>query len=218
MYKSKPTEKKSTPLTIFNIHFDNSPRQWNCEIYYILSIDPGSSNLGIRLESRHAATGEIQTVKTDQTSITCGSDGTEFRPEMIVETTRLIESYASWFPYLHFVLIEHQMSIGFINVRISQHIITLFSLYLRNLPNRPYLIEQSAFIKHRELFSPPGLNRNALKKWTCEKAKEMLKERNDVATLGYIQSLGKLAQRDLCDVICMIEGFWRYTQREGIIW
>lgn len=172
--------------------------------HQIVSIDPGIKNYAIRIEKRVNET--VTTIVMDKFSIQTDS--------IICKTyqmlTDFLNKYKEFYDYCDLIIIEKQLPKNYKAVRISQHTITYFSIYLFNKPLLPMIIELDPKIKNKVLNIPKNIKSKQLKIWSVNKAKELLIQRNDYNGIKILNNFKK--QDDLSDAICQIEAFFLYLK------
>lgn len=207
------TPKTQQPLKRpANIYFFHSKplslRQWSFPLR-IISIDPAIKNLAIRVEERGQRNGNeiIQTLLFEKITL----DSSDEMSGLYLSLTHYLDQHLNLFMTCHLILIERQLPINYRSVRVSQHLISYFSLLLRDSPLLPALLEIDPRLKGRQLESPPYLTDRGLKKWAVEKAQEILQERGDQKALTIIHRERK--KDDLSDTVVQIEAFLQYFSK-----
>lgn len=193
--------KVGEPYCIFNFHDKESPKIKNKNII-ICSIDPGIVNTAIYVLCYNLKTKEQKSMHLSKHSFNDDN-------WVISMTKQLsnIEDEKNLFSLCHFIVIESQMSFNYDATKLAQAILTLLGTMTRNKNNRPLIIELSSQCKTKILGCLPrttGEDKNAYKrrykKWSVEKALEILTENEDTEYLEFIRSERK--KDDLGDAIC----------------
>jgi len=135
----------------------------------------------------------------------------------------LLDSYENYWNQCDYFIIEQQMSFGKKNnilaLKIGQHCWSYFSIkFNSNQKKYSNIIEFPAYYKTQILGSKKDIikTKNGIikyksidkpkrKKWSIEKALEILSIRNDNDTIKFIKSQKK--KDDLADVICQLQAF-----------
>jgi len=110
----------------------------------------------------------------------------------------------SYIDEINMIIIERQMVENYKMTRCAQCVITYFLMKLKNKPLIPLILEVQPSLKSRQLNAPPDLNKRGIKKWAIRKARELLKNRNDIKGLNIFEAAGK-KQDDLADTLVQIE-------------
>ena len=122
-----------------------------------LSIDPGTKNFALRIETRYfdgRIIGEIM-MKPDFTN----DDNLSVCP-LYNLVIAFLEQFSDWFSTIDVVIIERQLPINYKMVRMSQHLI---SYCLIRIPSA-HILEIDSTIKTKELEAPPRLDKREVKK------------------------------------------------------
>ncbi len=207
--KAEQTDK--SPLTHYWVHTipiaDRQPR-WTQDYHQFVSIDPGINNIGFRVERRYL-TGRIITVMKGETPCFDLIKPDSSRPEYKVlndlyhQITSYLLAFLQVFHESHIFLIERQPPVNYMSVRVSQHILSFFSIYLRDSVLLPSIYEVDPKMKGQILNAPPNLNHNGLKKWSVEYGIQLLRARNDHVALDILAK--ETRKHDKTDVIVQIE-------------
>jgi hypothetical protein len=217
----KKTPKGEMPdknlFTIFNPHTrDLNERQWTQGYYQVVSIDPAVKNMGFRIERRYPDGRILPLAYTRRNFFVAPPVDDAGKPvveaSMVYETyelaTRFLDEFEPMFMQSHIVIIERQVPQNYKAVRFSQHIISYFTLKLKNNPLLPIIVEVDNKLKSRQLGAPRGIGERQVKMWLVEKAKELLQMRQDTWSLNLLTKERK--KDDLADVICQVEAFFSY--------
>lgn len=185
-------------------------RKWNQDYYQVLSIDPGKiKNFSYRIEKRYHNGKIIPIVfdKIDFESIT--QEGITTINNSYQVLTDFLNKYNKFYDDCHFFIIEKQLPNNYQAVRVSQHVISYFSIMLHNKPLLPAIVEVDSRLKGKYLGAPKGLGDKQLKTWSIEKGRYLLTLRNDTFSLQVLDCF-KNKQDDLCDTVCQIEALMVY--------
>jgi hypothetical protein len=217
----KKTPKRELPdknlFTIYNPHSrDVNQRSWTQGYYQVVSVDPAVNNMGFRIERRYRDGRIVPLAYTRQNFYVAPPVDAEGKPMveagMVYETyelvTRFLDEFTSMFQESHIFIIERQMPQNYKAVRFSQHIITYFTLRLKDAPLLPLIVEVDNKLKSRQMGAPRGIGERQVKTWLIEKAKELLAMREDTWSLNLLTKERK--RDDLADVVCQIEAFFSY--------
>ena len=213
-----PKSEKWKKLPLVNHHIHNislTERNWK-DFRRIVSIDPGGlrrelRSFALRIEKRPMNSGPIEMEVFEVVKFTHPSDEklkAESSSELYKRVNNFLDKYYEYFIQSHVIIIEQQMHVNYQSIRIMQHVITYFSLMLRNTKLLPMLIEIDNKLKTKELNSPPNLNENGIKKWSIELAEQLLILRNDQESLNILKQAKK--KDDLADSILQSEALCRY--------
>ena len=115
-------------------------------------------------------------------------------------------------PYLHVldaILIEQQMRENTMARQAMQHTICYSMVNCCTFSNLPFIMEIDPKLKTKLLNAPKGLNETAYKKWTVEKAINILEQREDSGSLQKIRNSRK--KDDLAD--SLLQGLWFLKER-----
>jgi hypothetical protein len=232
-YKAPTTHKQ--PYTIFNPH--DGPAPWGLktiiesalspsaagspqnqiESYiYIMSVDPGIRNCGVRIEQRRLVNDILVHVNTimmvrinfnENDPLEHTDPETQvFQTAYYTRSTNILDNYLPYIIQCQYILIESQLPINYSMVRMSQHLITYLSIRVKNTGNRPLIIEIDPHLKSRLLNAPTKMSKPQLKKWCRQKALDILFARNDMAGHDAIIKAGK--GDDMGDTVCQCEAWW----------
>lgn len=200
---SKSQQSLKRPCNIYFLHSKPlSLRQWSFPLR-IISIDPAIKNLAIRVEERRENI-SIQTLLFKRINL----DPDDEMTNIYLSLTNFLDLHLDLFMTCHLILIERQLPINYRSVRVSQHLISYFSLRLKDSPLLPALLEIDPRLKGRQLEAPPYLTDRGLKKWAVEKAQDILQQRGDDEALEILRRERK--KDDLSDTIVQIEAFIQY--------
>jgi len=207
----KSQEPDKSLHTIYYPHsIPHTKRNWNQDYYQILSIDPGKiKNFSYRIERRYH-NGKIVPIvfdKNDFESITQEGETTINNSYQVL--TEFLNKYSKFYDDCHFFIIEKQLPINYQAVRVSQHVISYFSIILYNKSLLPAIIEVDSRLKGKYLGAPKGIGDKQLKTWSIEKGRYLLTLRNDTFSLQVLDHF-KNKQDDLCDTVCQIEALMVY--------
>lgn len=209
---AKSQKPDTAPYTLYNPHHkDLNSRKWNPDYLRICSIDPAPDNCAVRVETRPKHAG-VQDFITCQLFTKVG-----FREEVSTEGYNLIyqtitnffDSHLALLKTCHLIVMERQqVPENYRSTRIGQHILSYILFRLSDAPLLPIIMELDPKLKGKRLGAPP-LNYNGLKKWSTEKATELLTRRQDEYSLGILTTF-KTKKDDLSDTVCQIEALFDY--------
>lgn len=214
----KSQQEDKTPYTLYNPHTPNlhnlNNSKWG-EIIRVISIDPGTVNLCIRVEERPFNRNikyipktyfyEKIHMKKEELELTEGNENKYY--------SRFLEIFnANWnlFKTCHIVIMERQLPWNYKAVRISQHILTYFMIHLKDLPQYPLIFEINSTLKSKQL-GAKHLNSHAIKSWSVDFARDILVSRNDQFALNILNKKGA-KKDDLADTVTQIEAFFSYMK------
>lgn len=197
--------------TIYYPHtIPHTERKWDQGYYEILSIDPGKiKNFSFRIEKRYHNGKIIPLVfdKIDFESII--QEGTTTINNSYQVLTEFLNKYSKFYDDCHFFVIEKQLPVNYPAVRVSQHVISYFSIMMHNKPLLPAIVEIDSRLKGLYLGAPKGIGDKQLKTWSVEKGRYLLTLRNDTFSLQVLDFF-KNKQDDLTDTVCQIEALMVY--------
>jgi hypothetical protein len=204
-------EKNKNPYSELNPHTLEAPIMRTKDIIIITSIDPGIVNCGIY-------TSAYDTIKKTHKSIYLNKINFTGSSNCLVEAINIfdkLELENKLFSSSHYIIIESQMTVNYSLVRMGQHIISYLLTRLRDMGNRPLIIEISSQAKTKTLECPKGLSKYQYKKWCADKAIDLLKKRNDKDEDNYIYLLENAKKKDdMSDVICQYYAMISYLEGE----
>ena len=184
---------------------------------FIISIDPGTVNLCIRVERRpalydeEANPNEIKTLffnKYDLNKYFANENNNNDTYVLLID--KLDEWIKEFLPIVHIVIIERQLPKNYKAVRISQCLIDYFIFRLKKSNKYPLIIELQPKVKSKELKAPKHLNDRGIKLWSIDEAMSLLKIRGDQYAIDCIESSPKSKKDDLADTVTQIEAFFSY--------
>ena len=217
----KSQEPDKSLHTIYYPHtIPHTERKWTQDYYQILSIDPGKfKNFSYRIERRYH-NGKIIPIVFDKIDFqNISQEGTTTINNSYQVLTEFLNKYNKFYNDCHFFLIEKQLPNNYQAVRVSQHVISYFSLILHNKPLLPAIVEIDSRLKGKYLGAPKGLGDKQLKTWSIEKGRYLLNLRGDTFSLQVLDTF-KNKQDDLCDTVCQIEAlmvYWGFPLTQGAI-
>lgn len=206
---SKAESPDKVPYTTYYPHsISYKNRRWDKQDYYqVVSIDPARKNYAIRIERRHH-NGIITPLIFDKTSIeSIVQDGDTIINNTYQVLTEYLDKYRTFYDECHFIIIERQLPQNYKATRIAQHSISYFSIYLKDKPLLPTIIEVDPKIKGKTLGAPKQITDKQLKTWAVEKARQLLVIRGDNISIQILDKFWK-KQDDLADTICQIEALF----------
>jgi hypothetical protein len=207
----KSEEETKNPITL---HLKTSYPEvyWYQGYINVVSIDPGITNLGFRMETRYADGRVI----TNYMARHCFSqditiDG--YYNSLYLDVFKWFNQFKDYFMNSHVFIVERQLPENYQSVRLSQHIICYLMTVLVSSKLEPLLAEIDSKAKYKYLGAPSGFNRTALKQWGTETAISILEQRNDTYGLSIIAGSrsirGQKKHDDVSDTIIQIEAFWK---------
>lgn len=100
------------------------------------------------------------------------------------------------------LVIERQVVINYVAIRVQQHVIAYFSL------NYPHVLvmDQSSTLKTQQLGAPPHLNKKGTKLWSIEEGRCLLQKRGDDLGLARLKAT-KNKLDDMTDTVVQVEAF-----------
>lgn len=209
-YKSAPKvpEEEKVPYISYEIHSEGYVRAWKEDYRQVVSIDPGINNFAFRIE-RWSSDGKVTPVAFEKGNFKLYITA-KASCSLYLAIIQFLEKYSKQIAESHFVIIERQPPLKVANIRLMQHLITYFTLTLRDLPQYPILLDIDPRLKGKQLGAPKSLNEKALKQWAIEKANEILTLRGDKWSIGVINFYKK--KDDLSDTVCQVEAFFKLTE------
>lgn len=216
----KSQKNSKSPYIIHDPHIsDHQKKNWsNCKFIRIISIDPGTKHLAIRIEKRILV--ELETEKfnghnviTEYMKIFNLSPYTEdeFKVSRLLGAIYIaLDSLSSYFNQLHIVIIEKQMVHNPKMLKMATAIHMYFVCKLRDLPLLPLIISLDPKVKTRFLLAPSDIKGryHQTKAWGIQKALKILKVRGDTNAIDMITNCkGVNKKDDLADTIIQSEAF-----------
>lgn len=198
------------PYTEFNPHTHESPVMRN-ENILITSIDPGIVNCGVYTSSYNTQEKTHQSIYLERLVFNGGEN------HFIESMNKLddLERKTKMFSSSHYIVIESQMTVSYDNTRLAQHLISYLMTSMKNLGNRPIIIEITSQAKTKLLECPKGLKKYYYKKWCCDKALEYLKSRENTKEESFIQKIESSKKKDdMGDAICQYYAWLKIMQGE----
>lgn len=199
-------------FTLYTTHTkDLNQRQWG-SMCRIISIDPSIKNFGLRVEQRPYNLEPPFPPDSYQTLLfkrICIQAETSNIYNMI---TQILDQYLDLFNTCHMVIVERQVPFNYLAVRVSQHVLSYFMIKLQDNPLLPIIMEVDNKLKSRQLQAPSNLNERGIKKWSIDKAIEILTSRNDTYALNILREEIKKKKKldDLADTVCQVEALFSY--------
>lgn len=210
MYPKKiPKSEKpdNSDYTIHHCHSTQEPKNWyeKRDFIRVMSIDPGKRNFCFRIEMRNLISGKITPEVYERIDLI----GTLVDGRVIVDFINnnaliILDTYISLILNCDLVIIERQMATNYKMVRFSQHVITYLMVKLRDNSLKTVIMEIDSKMKTKILKAPKGLGAKEVKKWSIERALEILTLRNDQNSLMIINK-AKTKKDDLADTVVQIE-------------
>ena len=208
---SKSEKWKKLPFIIHNPHTKScDQRQWS-GFRRIVSIDPGGlrrykRSFALRVERRPMDSGPIEMEVFEVVKFTHPSDDhlkANSISELYKRITEFLDKYLEFYKQTHVIVIEQQMHINYQSTRVMQHVISYFTVILKDLPLLPMIIEIDNKLKTQALDSPRNLNDKGIKDWSIEIAKQLLQLRGDTKSFQIITKERK--KDDLADTVLQVE-------------
>lgn len=130
--------------------------------------------------------------------------------KILLNLTEYLDSFSSYWDRCAIFLIEQQMGFGkrqnTMALKIGQHCTSYFLIRYASFRT---IIEFPSYHKTKVLMAPPKLSKHARKKWSIEKALEILNMRGDIDMMNRLTS--KRKRDDCADVITQLQAFkWLY--------
>src|SRR5574338_252301 len=157
MFAAKTSKGEAIDKTPYSVYYPHSKgveeRNWDNEFRQFISIDPARKNLGFRIERRHNG-GEIETLAYNKFSVEefIVDDEGRFTHNMTYSNiTSMLDDHKEYFEDTHYIIIERQLPENYKATRIAQHIISYFSITLRNAKLLPMIIEVAPQLKGKML-------------------------------------------------------------------
>lgn len=210
MYKNvipKSQQPKKIPYTVYypySVPITN--RNWTEPYLRFISIDPGTVNFAIRVETRPKIKAGVKpekiTAQLYEKIDVSDMSGEANVSEKYDNLTRFLNQHLELFKTCHVLIIERQMPFNYKMVRMSQHILSYFLINLKDSPLIPLILEIDPKIKSDYLNAPSDMGEIDVKKWSKEKAQELLRARGDTESLS---KFGENKTDDYSDVVCQIE-------------
>lgn len=159
------------------------------DIINIASFDPGSRNLGVRIEQRW-------TEKTpwDRTRLIFLSKwdlkqvGIPVMVSCVMKLHERLKKIADYLSKCHYILVERQMPANPTAYRVAQHIITQCWGYICDNNLNTWIVELNSRLKGERLHAPRGVD---IKQWSIEEAKHLSIQQGDEETYNKLNGRGK---------------------------
>lgn len=181
----------------------------------IASVDPGVRNFALRIEGRDIKTGHIRLIAFHNVDLTDGkgintkqSQGTNLA-SAFMRLTAFMKTLSNILEACHLFIIERQLPKNYMATRIAQHAVSFLVISIE-ASKLPTIIEVSARLKGQLLGAPKGTKGKQLKKWSVEKAIQLLTAYQDTNSLTLLSQASK--RDDLADTFCQIEAFLLFYQ------
>lgn len=198
----KKTEQYLTNYRVYANDISNMP---NFDRYInIASFDPGTRNLGIRIERRTTRERPWDTTEVaylDNKDIKGKKTNDPF-PNYLINLTELIGALSDYLRYCHFIIIEYQMPKNYTTVRISQHLITQCWELCRSNNLNTWIVEIDPKLKGEVLHFPRGMD---IKQWGLREALYLSQQQNDEYTITRLSLKGK--KDELSDTTIQIQAW-----------
>ena len=209
----RPAKRDLPDKGKFTIHqlYDEThiSRDWSSFKHItIVSLDPGITNLGIRIERRPFGH-DVWKVEPLQFANTCYK---QFKTNTQTNSSALYRSITEYLKSLnddimcaHIILIEKQLPVNYHMVRVSQHLITYFMMILTSSNIHPLIVEIDSTGKTKILGAPKLTSKRQVKDWSVEKALQLSYIRQDWFSFMAILNATRNKSDDLADTLVQIE-------------
>lgn len=212
-------EIRSTPGMIIEKPWHREFLEKKLDFLQIVSIDPSTKNLGLRIERRYPD-GRVEMVVFERISFIdtakarrkkgleplANPNKIEIIPTLYRDITNYLNKYREEYFKSHLILIERQLDKNYKCVRIGQHLVSYFSFLLADAELYPDIIEIDSKQKYTQFGTPSNLNESGKKQWLIARVLELCKYRKDYSSYDLIvKEKGK--QDDLSDTIGQIEAY-----------
>lgn len=198
------------PYIESHIHDGEAPLMKNNEIV-ISSIDPGIVNLGIYVCIYNIIKKTHKSLYLDRL---CFKNSDNPQTEVLKKLIQL-EEENKYFSNSHYILIEKQLSVNHLCVRMGQNLSTFFITKFQNIKNKPIIVEMQPNTKIR-LLGCKLKKKNEYKKWTPKKAIELLEERKNLSEDKFIKNIKNSSKKDdKGDVICQYYAWIKIFEGEA---
>lgn len=177
------------------------------EFYQAAFIDPGRVSCAIRIVRYYIQSNRIETIwfgihnfGIQITDIIIGMEN-----EIDIIKDKLI--------LCHYIVIESQLMKSQVNYRTFQHMISHIEKITRNQGHRPVIFEVDIALKTVFIGGPRRkgeIDREEIKVWSRQKAREVLSMRNDYISLSIIENSLKKQDEDYSDTVCYDYAWWFY--------
>lgn len=178
------------------------------EPFYILSIDPGITNVGFRIERRHTQwhKGRRYTKRIETFFMAVLDFSDEEFYQSLIKVQNCFLACRSLFLRLSLVMIEEQLSKKAPKpMRMGQHYLSMLMILLANSPLRPTIYEVHTQATKRWLGLERGLSHSVVKNKIWEMGKAILEEGKDENGSEELASYKKEYQFHQTDAIVQIE-------------
>lgn len=167
---------------------------------YIASFDIGQKNFAFCVE-------ECEIQNNDENNVLNGKiillKNINITSNDIFQTlTNKLDEFINYFDKCSIFIIEQQLKKSMNILRISQHCYSYFQLRYASFK---HIVLFPAFHKTKQFNAPENMTYTKRKKWSIEKAKSILKNRNETDIIDLINKSKK--QDDLCDTITQLSAF-----------
>lgn len=166
----------------------------------IISVDPGITNLAIRIEQRYA--NKIVPLFFCRITLAKEKKTASAANGIIKQCTALLKSLHSYIANSHLFIIERQV-INKMVIRLYQHMLTYIPLVYPNL----CVLDVSPLLKTTVLGGAKGAGRPAAKKFCYNMALAILRQGGDTVSIDIIAK--DSAKYDLTDTVCQIAAVLR---------
>jgi hypothetical protein len=214
MFQKKTPKKEQELKSVITLHLKTTyPNPyWFKGHINVVSIDPGITNLGFRMETRYAD-GRVTTNYMIRQCFSKSIEEDGYYNSLYLDVYKWFDQFKEYFLNSHVFIVERQMKENYQSLRLSQHIICYLMGVLLHSKIEPLLVEIDSKAKYNYLDVPSGLNEKAKKQWGTELAISILEQRNDQVGLQIINSSRGVRNQkkhdDVSDTIIQIEAFWK---------
>lgn len=171
--------------------------------FYILSIDPGTTNLGVRFEERTRIKKKVFTKLIFMEVLTIEFE--EFC-EVLPEIFNIFDSVKKWVMKCSLIIIEQQISTLNPKMTIFESaLLTYFMIRLENSYLDPAIYEIHSQCAKRAFDIESGLSKDKVKRRIWETALEILEKAKDTESLEKLKEYLKEYQYHMTDCIVQIE-------------
>ena len=167
--------------------------------FYILSVDPGSTNLGIRIEKRFI-TGKIEAIFFHVLNLR----ESEFH-EILTSVLNVLDDMMKWIKKCHIIIIEQQISkINPKITRVFERMLSYLIVKLERSRLNPKIFELDSKAVKRFFGMPRGKNKK-IKEYVAICSEKILERGGDQESLDKLRGLSKALRNQLDDVVGQIE-------------
>ena len=207
-FTSKVSKKEAADVWLYTLlnSEDKVRPEWNRELTYFntVSIDPATNNFAMRINRRYHD-GKILPIAWVKESFKI-TDPKEInlKYKRIVD---FLEKYSEVFQNCHYLIIERQLHVNYVALRISQTVITYFLRFPQIV-----IVEVDAKLKTKMLNAPKKMNANQVKVWAIDECKKIIDARGDQWSIQRFdwKPKGKKEKKDdLADTVVQEEALFK---------